>query len=98
MMTPPATWDSTVFRLTIRPQSCTATTFVTRTTPVSLSTCTSATWQPQTPTLETFLLSSLVESAYDHLPSPLAWSMPSRAQACFHSQLLPLDLSTTLPT
>src|SRR6516162_3063192 len=102
MMTPPATCDSQPSRLTIRPQSCTATTLVQRTTPVSVSTSTSATWTPPTPTLETlgltgFLVSwsTLLASAADQEPVPLAVAMPSMAQALAHSVALPPALSTT---
>src|SRR5436853_6016164 len=88
MMTPPATCDSQPSLLTIRPQSCTAQTLVQRTTPVSVSTMTSATCTPPTPTLD---------SPGVHLPSPLTVFMPSLAQASFHFQLLLLALSTILP-
>src|SRR5439155_20694065 len=58
---------------------------------------TSATWTPPTPELEMPRLSGLSESANFQLPWPLASSMPSRAQASFHDQLLSRFLSTTLP-
>src|SRR5262249_4362463 len=102
MMTPPATCDSQPSLLTIMPQSCTATILVQRTTPVSVSTRTSAIWTPPTPVLETpgltsFLsASTLVDSAKVQKPCPLAWSMPSLAQASFQDQLFLLALSTTL--
>src|SRR5438270_9501079 len=88
MTTPPATCDSQPCRLTTRPQSCTATTLVQRTTPVSVSTRTSASCTPPTP---------LLDSPGVQLPLALTVSMPSRAQASFHDQLLLLPLSTTLP-
>src|SRR5437899_688121 len=88
MTTPPATCDSQPCLLMIRPQSCTATTLVQRTTPVSVSTRTSAICTPPTPTFD----SPAVQS-----PLPSITSMPSRAQASFHDQLLLFALSTTLP-
>src|SRR5438034_9367189 len=88
MTTPPATWDSQVNLLTTRPQSCTATNLVQRTTPVSVSTNTSATCTPPTCTLDRPGVQS---------PVPLTLSMPSRAHAFFHSHSLPVALSTILP-
>src|SRR5262245_33218518 len=88
MTTPPATCDSQQSLLMTRPQSCTATTLVQRTTPVSVSTRTSAIWTPPTPTFDR----PGVQSA-----APLAVSMPSLAQASFQDQLLLLVLSTILP-
>src|SRR3954447_12253230 len=79
MMTPPATCDSQPCLLMIRPQSCTATIFVQRTTPVSVSTSTSATCTPPTP---------LFDRPSVKLPVPFTWSMPSLAHASFHAQLL----------
>src|ERR1700730_11084252 len=68
------------------PQSWTATTLVQRTTPVSVSTETSATCTPPTP---------LLESPGVQLPVPLTESIPSLAQASFHDQ--PLPFSRLLP-
>ena len=85
MMTPPATCDSQVRRSITRPQSCTATIWVQRTVPVSVSTSTSATWTPPTPPLETPRFSGLFDSMNVQTPWPLAWSVPRREQACFQS-------------
>src|SRR5947209_3150559 len=98
MMTPPATCDSQPSLLTIRPQSCTATTFVQRTWPVSVSTSTSATCTPPTPDFEMPRFSGLSASLEVHEPVALACSMPSLAQASFQAHDLPRVLSTTLPT
>src|SRR5436305_1849525 len=98
MMTPPATCVMQPVLLIISPQSCTAYTFVQRTTPVSVSTSTSATCMPPTPTLDTPLLSGCVDWANVHEPVPLAWSMPSLAQNSFHAQLFLPFVSTTLPS
>ena len=51
MISAPKTWLSVSLRLTIRPQSCTATILFTRTMPVSMSTETSAICTPPTPLL-----------------------------------------------
>src|SRR5215472_17226727 len=91
MMTPPATCDSAHSLLMIRPQSCTATILVQRTTPVSVSTLTSAICTPPTPWFA-------MSCGTGDFASPLAVSMPSRAQASFQDQLLLLALSTTLPS
>ena len=89
MMTPPATCDSQPCRLMMVPQSCTATTRVQRTTPVSVSTLTSATCTPPTPLLASpwpsvLLVTSIV-------------SMPSRAHACRHGQRWLAPRLTTCP-
>src|SRR5579885_1213674 len=97
MMTPPATCDSQVRGLTTRPKSCPATICVQRTTPVSVSTSTSAICTPPTPELDTFLFSGLFDSAAVQKPVTLTCSPSRAAQAFFQSQLLPLALSTTLP-
>src|SRR5581483_2136270 len=88
MMTPPATCEAQHRALTTRPQSCTATIFLQRTTPVSVSTVTSAICTPQTP---------LFDRPGDQLPLTDTVSMPSRAQASFQAHDLLLALSTTLP-
>ena len=62
-MTPPATCDSQASLLMIRPQSCTATMCVQRTTPVSVSTSTSAICTPPTWPLEMFSLPGSLEMA-----------------------------------
>src|SRR5262245_11420938 len=69
-----------------------------RTTPVSVSTETSATWQPPTCPLDTLGLSGSLAIWPLHMPVPLASSMPSLAQNSFHDQLLLLAESTTLPS
>src|SRR5438876_11186942 len=88
MTTPPATCDSQPCLLMIKPQSWTATTLVQRTTPVSVSTLTSAICTPPTP---------LLERPDVQLPVPFTLSMPSRAQASFQLHSLLLALSTILP-
>src|SRR5437867_735227 len=98
MMTPPVTCDSQHSLLTTRPQSCTATKLVHLTTPVSMSTMTSAICTPPTCTLERPLFSGLIDSAWLQVPVPLASFMPSAAQASFHDQLFLLALSATLPS
>src|SRR5262245_5163657 len=97
MMTPPATCDSQASLLTTRPQSCTATIRLQRTTPVSVSTVTSATCTPPTPTLEMPRLAGCCDSGKVHRPVPRASSMPSLAHASFQSHFLSRVLSTTLP-
>src|SRR6516225_1220248 len=98
MMTPPATCDSQHSLLMTMPQSCTATTLVQRTTPVSVSTRTSAICTPPTPFPDRpALTSSSLAASSAHWPCPLTLSMPSLAQASFHDQLLSLALSTILP-
>src|SRR5262249_13658658 len=97
MMTPPATWLSQPCLLTSRPQSCTATILVQRTTPVSVSTSTSATCTPPTCTFEMPRLAGWFASPACHRPVALASSIPRRAHASFHVQLLFLPLSWTLP-
>src|SRR5947209_6142866 len=87
MITPPASWDSQQSLLTTKPQSCTATNFVQRTTPVSVSTRTSAICTPPTWTFDKPAV---------HLPAPRTDSMPNLAHASFHDQLLPA-LSEILP-
>src|SRR5271166_4771199 len=64
MMTPPATCDSQPCLLTMLPQSCTATNFNIVTTPVSISTLTSATCTPpgEFCLLPTFRLPTLIHT------------------------------------
>src|SRR5207249_3300742 len=64
------------------------TTLVQRTTPVSVSTMTSATCTPPTP---------LLDRPGVQLPGSLTVSMPSLAQASFQAHSLLLALSTILP-
>src|SRR5262245_9457994 len=88
MMMPPAICDSQPCLLMTMPQSWTPTNFVQRTTPVSVSTETSATCTPPTLTLD---------RPGDHLPLAETVSMPSLAQASFQAHDLLLALSTILP-
>src|SRR6516225_5855741 len=97
MMTPPATCDSHVSLSTTMPQSWTATTCVQRTTPVSVSTTTSATCTPPTPTLDKPLVSGALASPAVQAPWPLACAMPSLEHASFQGHDLPRFLSVTLP-
>src|SRR5258708_4032411 len=97
MITPPATCDSQPNLLTTRPQSCTATTCVTRTTPVSVSTDTSATCTPPTPLLERLRVSLAWVWLGLQFPEPLTCSLPRMAQTFFHGQDLSLALSRTMP-
>src|SRR5215470_13255337 len=96
MMTPPATCDSQPSLLTTRPQSCTATILVQRTTPVSVSTSTSATCTPPTLTL----LSSATpwRTAASLAPGlPTTTSMPSLAHASFQEYFFWAALSLMPP-
>src|SRR5712692_5932111 len=88
MMTPPAICDSQPCLLMTMPQSCTAKNFVQRTTPVSVSTLTSAICTPPTLTFD---------KPGDHLPAAETVSMPSLAQASFQLHDLLLPLSVILP-
>src|SRR5262245_40354857 len=98
MMTPPATCDSQASLLMIRPQSCTATIFVHLTTPVSVSTQTSATCTPPTWTLERLTPSFFAWASLRlQVPLPLTCYLPSRAHTFFHSYSLLAFLSRTLP-
>ena len=68
MMMPPMHWLSAVSLSRIIPQSCRQTILLTRVTPVSMSTSTSANWTPLVPT---------VASVRSNAPSPVTEAIPS---------------------
>ena len=82
-MTPPWTWLSAVSALTTSPQSWTATIFLTRTSPVSVSTSTSANCAPA---VKRFQASAWFSARSAEAETPSAGSF---AQASFQPRLLP---------